>query len=143
VKHNLVQELDGDLCHDLHDGQAIEVKLEGKKLKVELKRGKDQDTYFIEIKGMKTLNSGCTGKKFKFNGDTYLSSVLTARVKISISRETGRYNPDDGNLVLEILATHITSSSVHDLHSLDSSIGQVALALSMSGGPSSYGPWLP
>jgi hypothetical protein len=30
---------------------------------------------------------------------------------------------------LEILATHITSSSVHDLLSLDSSMGQVALAL--------------
>ena len=76
------------------------MQLEGKKLKIELKGGKNQENYFLKIKGSKTLNSGCTGKEFRFNGDTYHSSVLTARVNISISRETGRYNPDDGNLVI-------------------------------------------
>ena len=51
LKHNMVQELDGNLCHDLHHGEEIEVTVEDKPIKVRLQGGLTQETYFQEAKG--------------------------------------------------------------------------------------------
>ena len=47
----MVQELDGNLCHDLHHGEEIEVTVEDKPIKVRLQGGLTQETYFQEAKG--------------------------------------------------------------------------------------------
>ena len=54
LKHNVVQGLDGDLCHDLNHGEDIEVKLQDKPIKIRLQGGLTQETYFLEAKGYRT-----------------------------------------------------------------------------------------
>ena len=48
LKHSVVQDLDGDLCHDLHHGEEIEVTVEDKPNNVILQGGMTQETYFLE-----------------------------------------------------------------------------------------------
>ena len=100
LKHNEVQELDGDLCHDIHGGEEIEVTVEDKPIKVRLQGGKTQETYFLKAKGLRTPNAGCEGVDFTFNQVTYHNQIMTVQVKVSISKEAGRYNPEDELMVV-------------------------------------------
>jgi hypothetical protein len=62
LNHYVIQEVDGDLCHDLHHREEIEVKVEEKPIKIKLQGGLTQETYFLEAKGYRTPNAGCEGE---------------------------------------------------------------------------------
>ena len=64
LKHNVIQQLDGDLCHDLHQGEEIEVKVEGKSIKLKLQGGLTHGTFILEAEGYRTQNAGCEGADF-------------------------------------------------------------------------------
>ena len=71
------------------DDAAVRVKLEG---------GRTQETHFFETLGTRTAKAGCEGEDYTHNGVLYDNSVKMIEMKVSISRETGKYNPEDERL---------------------------------------------
>ena len=59
-----------------------------------------QETYFLEAKGYRTPNAGCEGVDFTFDQVNYPNSIMTVQVKVFISKEAGKYNPDNEHLIV-------------------------------------------
>jgi hypothetical protein len=100
LKHNVVQQLDGDLCHDLHQKEEIEVEIEGKSIKLQLEGGLTHGTFILEAKGSRTPDAGCEGVDITIDRVKYPSSVMTIQVNVFISKEAGKYDPDSELLII-------------------------------------------
>ena len=61
---------------------------------------KTKETYFFENIGIRTANAGCEGENYSHNGVSYDNSVEMIEMQVSISKETGKYNPEDGRLAV-------------------------------------------